>query len=104
MFIACMECLHFLISSFFTVAPRIEYVAAVAIDSVSIIKFDRFRTKGLPQITLPEATRPSALTFDPIEDYFYYTDVDKKFIGRVKEDGSQFDILTRDGIDCTFAV
>ncbi|XP_071848231.1 uncharacterized protein [Apostichopus japonicus] len=81
------------------VAPRIEYVAAVAIDSVSIIKFDRFRTKGLPQITLPEATRPSALTFDPIENYFYYTDVDKKFIGRVKEDGSQFDILTRDGID-----
>lgn len=82
-----------------TVAPRTEYIAAVAVDTSSIIRFDRLRPRLIEPIDLPGSSDPSALTFDPIESYFYYTDVQEKFIARVKEDGSESTILVQDAID-----
>ncbi|XP_071853363.1 low-density lipoprotein receptor-related protein 1-like isoform X2 [Apostichopus japonicus] len=80
------------------VLPRTEYIAAVGTDIASIVRFDRFSTKGIQHLPLPRSTRPSALTFDPIRAYFYYTDIQEKFIARVNIKGDIHDILVDDHI------
>lgn len=81
------------------VPPRTEYIAAVGVDTISLYIIDRFSTTA-QVITLPESLRPSAVSFDPVDSYFYYTDVQEKIIGRVQHsDVTQFDIIIRDGIE-----
>ncbi|PIK60052.1 putative low-density lipoprotein receptor-related protein 6 [Apostichopus japonicus] len=80
------------------VNPRTEYIAAVGTDIASIIRFDRFSTTRLPHLPLPRSTRPSALTFDPISAYFYYTDIQEKIIARMNIEGDTRDILVDDHI------
>ncbi|XP_071848222.1 uncharacterized protein [Apostichopus japonicus] len=81
------------------VKPRTEYIAAVRTDIASIVRFDRFSIKGIPNLPLPGSTHPFALTFDPISAYFYYTDIQEKFIARVNIKGDTHDILVDDHID-----
>ncbi|XP_071848238.1 cubilin-like isoform X2 [Apostichopus japonicus] len=82
------------------VQPRTEYIAAIGTDIASIVRIDRFSRIGFHRhLPLPGSTRPSALTFDPISAYFYYTDIQEKFIARINIKGDTHDILVDDHID-----
>ncbi|XP_071849867.1 uncharacterized protein [Apostichopus japonicus] len=81
------------------VKPRTEYIAAIGTDIASIVRFGRFTKMGSEHLPLPGSKRPSALTFDPISAYFYYTDIQVKFIARINIKGDIHDILVDDHID-----
>ncbi|KAJ8043038.1 Low-density lipoprotein receptor-related protein 5 [Holothuria leucospilota] len=71
-------------ASYKHVDSREELVAVVAVENPAIILFDRFASLSyIPQIPLIGASHPSALSFDFITKYFYFTDIRAKFIGRV---------------------
>lgn len=94
---------HYLFSPVI-VPPRTEYIAAVGTDVSEILLFNRFG-RQIQRLPLHESSRPSALSFDPIDGYFYYTDVQENFIGRVRlDDINQFDIIIRNGIESKFFV
>ncbi|PIK58977.1 hypothetical protein BSL78_04077 [Apostichopus japonicus] len=85
------------------VQPRTEYIAAIGVESTDIIQFKRFSAFSIPRQRLAVSTRPSALTFDHISDFFYYTDTQEKFIARVHIGGSSSsDILITDAVDSKF--
>lgn len=63
---------------------REEIVAVVAVENPAIFLFDRFASLAyIPKIPLIGASQPSALSFDFITKYFYFTDIRAKFIGRI---------------------
>ncbi|KAJ8043047.1 Low-density lipoprotein receptor-related protein 6 [Holothuria leucospilota] len=86
------------------VPPRIESIAAVNVDSPSIIQFNRFAFSLLDHIPLSQSTRPSALDFDPITEFFYYTDIGTGFIGRIKYDASSEEVLIQENVQTPLGV
>ncbi|KAJ8043039.1 Low-density lipoprotein receptor-related protein 4 [Holothuria leucospilota] len=67
-----------------TVKHREEFVAVVAVENPTIILFNRFSSPSFfPQIALTGATSPSALSFDRLTKFFYFSDIQSKFIGRI---------------------
>ena len=80
------------------VLPRNESIAAINVDEPSIIQFNRFARGVLGLIPLLQSTRPSALDFDPITEFFYYTDIADGFIGRIKLDASADEILVEEDV------
>ncbi|KAJ8043150.1 hypothetical protein HOLleu_10114 [Holothuria leucospilota] len=80
------------------IPPRIESIATVNVDSPSIIQFNRHGINLLDRIPLSQSTRPSALDFDPITEFFYYTDIGVGFIGRIKYDASLEEVLVQENV------
>ncbi|KAJ8043064.1 Low-density lipoprotein receptor-related protein 5 [Holothuria leucospilota] len=80
-------------------APRIEAIAAVDTDNLQIFYFNRLGYTSPGKIPLPGASHPFAISFDPIEENFYFTDIGvRAFIGRVNFGGSRIDVVIDDGL------
>lgn len=77
-------------------------MAAIAVDTRSIVQFNRFSVFPPDPIPLVKSVRPSALDFDPITEFFYYTDLDIGFIGRIMYDASSEEVLVEENIDSKF--
>ncbi|KAJ8043059.1 Low-density lipoprotein receptor-related protein 5 [Holothuria leucospilota] len=81
------------------VSPRIEAIAAVDTDNLQIFHFNRLGYTSPGRISLTGASNPFAISFDPIEENFYFTDIGvQPFIGRVNFGGSRVDVLIDDGL------
>ncbi|KAJ8043045.1 Low-density lipoprotein receptor-related protein 5 [Holothuria leucospilota] len=83
---------------------RNESIAAINVDSPSIMQFNRFSSYLFERIILSNSTHPSALDFDPITEFFYYTDIDVGFIGRIKYDASLDEMLAEENVQTPLGV
>ncbi|KAJ8043063.1 Low-density lipoprotein receptor-related protein 1 [Holothuria leucospilota] len=81
------------------VSPRTETIAAVDTDNLQIFHFNRLGYSSPGKIPLTGASNPFAISFDPIEENFYFTDIGvQAFIGRVNFGGSRVDVLIDKGL------
>ncbi|KAJ8041610.1 Low-density lipoprotein receptor-related protein 6 [Holothuria leucospilota] len=83
---------------------RVESIAAINVDERSIVLINRFSPTVSEPIPLLMSRRPSALDFDPITEFFYYTDIDVGFIGRIMLNSNSEEVLVQEDIDTPLGV
>lgn len=70
----------------------------INVDQPSIILLNRFSILA-DTIPLLLSASPSALDFDPITEFFYYTDIDDGFIGRIMLNTNSGEVLVQEDIE-----
>ncbi|KAJ8043040.1 Low-density lipoprotein receptor-related protein 4 [Holothuria leucospilota] len=87
-------------ASYKHVPPRREIIATVIVEEPSILLPNRLGSNNpSPKIPLIGSSDPYALSFDPIRENFYFTDIQQKFIGRIRLDGKVVHKVVEGNID-----
>lgn len=87
------------------VSPRQEVLAVVNVDNPAIALFDRLSSlSSSKEIHLLHSSSPSALSFDPISEIFYFTDIQKRAIGRAGLKNGAVSFIIEENVDTPLGI
>ncbi|KAJ8043037.1 Low-density lipoprotein receptor-related protein 6 [Holothuria leucospilota] len=87
------------------VSPRQELLAVINVDNPAIALFDRLSSlSSSKEIHLLHSSSPSALSFDPISEIFYFTDIQKRAIGRASLRNSTVSFIIEENVDTPLGI